>query len=386
MKTMYPAQANSPVTELAAEIDAIQTTIPLVDATRLPAAPNLATIGTDDSAETVLYTGVSGNDLTGVTRGFQGEAKSWVAGSKVARYLTAYDIDTMRENISENNESLEDHVTDPDAHPQYAKSADVNELLAEKTNLTDYVRQPGYAATSGTATAYTVALTPAPTTLPDGFGITIVPHVANGANPTLKIGNLTAVPLKDQKGLAFAAGKLQAGKPYAFRKVGSDFLADSGSGAEGDAAASDLRLGKKATVASGDVITGTLAERTTTSIIPGDNQQNFPSGIYPAFTVSAAQKNAVRGTTTVPANSTATVPLGFQVGLAALGFPGTGVTMLAYWADTIVNGGLSGLSGPLNYNYQTNIQLYYLQPSDGIRIQNLTGAAGSCTYIAVAKF
>lgn len=99
MKTMYPAQANSPGTELAAAIDAIQTTIPLVDASRLPAAPNLMAIGSDDSAETILYTGISGNDLTGVTRGFQGEAKSWVAGSKAARYLTAYDIDSMRKNI-----------------------------------------------------------------------------------------------------------------------------------------------------------------------------------------------------------------------------------------------------------------------------------------------
>ncbi|GIO39292.1 hypothetical protein J41TS12_41530 [Paenibacillus antibioticophila] len=102
--------------------------------------------------------------------------------------------------------------------------------LAEKTNLNDYVRQPAYAATSGTATAYTVSLTPAPTILPEGFGIIIVPHVDCGANPTLKIGNLAAVPLKDQKGAAFAAGKLLAGKPYTFRKVGSDFLAVSGSG------------------------------------------------------------------------------------------------------------------------------------------------------------
>lgn len=99
MKTMYPAQANSPVTELAVAIDGIQKTITLVDASRVPAPPNLLTIGTDESAETILYTGKSGNDLTGVTRGFQGVVQSWVAGTKVARNLTAYDIDAMRLNI-----------------------------------------------------------------------------------------------------------------------------------------------------------------------------------------------------------------------------------------------------------------------------------------------
>lgn len=101
MQTMYPAQANSPGTELAMSIDSAQTTIPLVDASQVPAAPNLLTIGSDDSAETILYTGKSGNDLTGVTRGFQGVAQSWSLGTKVARLLTAYDIDAIRENITE---------------------------------------------------------------------------------------------------------------------------------------------------------------------------------------------------------------------------------------------------------------------------------------------
>lgn len=99
MKTMYPAQANSPVTELATAINGVQTTITLVDASQVPAPPNLLTIGTDESAETILYTGKSGNDLTGVTRGFQVASNSWAAGTKVARNLTAYDIDAMRENI-----------------------------------------------------------------------------------------------------------------------------------------------------------------------------------------------------------------------------------------------------------------------------------------------
>ena len=103
MQTMYPGMPNSPQTELAQAIDDQQTTIPLLDASKLPPAPNLAVIGTDDTAETVLYTGVEGNNLTGVTRGFQGVARSWSAGAKVARNFTAYDYDALREN-------LEDHA------------------------------------------------------------------------------------------------------------------------------------------------------------------------------------------------------------------------------------------------------------------------------------
>lgn len=98
---MYPAIVNSPQTELSAAIDATQNTVPVTDATKLPAAPNLATIGGDETAETIRYTAISGNTLTGVTRGFQGTARAWAIGSKVARNLTAYDIDTVRTNIAD---------------------------------------------------------------------------------------------------------------------------------------------------------------------------------------------------------------------------------------------------------------------------------------------
>ncbi|MFB6473028.1 hypothetical protein ACFCW7_09280 [Paenibacillus glucanolyticus] len=101
MKTMYPAQVNSPGTELAAAIDAGQDTILVADGSVLPDGPNLLTIGTDEAAETILYTGKTGDELTGVTRGFQGTAQSWVTGTKVARYFTAYDHDAAISNISE---------------------------------------------------------------------------------------------------------------------------------------------------------------------------------------------------------------------------------------------------------------------------------------------
>jgi hypothetical protein len=105
---MYEGMPNSPQTELASGIDDIQTTIPLVDSSKLPPAPNLATIGSDETAETILYTGISGNDLTGVTRGLEGDAKAWSAGTKVARNFTNWDYETLINNIGDLASELSD--------------------------------------------------------------------------------------------------------------------------------------------------------------------------------------------------------------------------------------------------------------------------------------
>lgn len=101
-KQMYPGKINSPQTELAADITATDTTITVQDASALPDAHNLITIGSDENAETILYRGKNGNDLTDCIRGFQGAARAWPAGSKCARNYTAYDHDAARENIEEN--------------------------------------------------------------------------------------------------------------------------------------------------------------------------------------------------------------------------------------------------------------------------------------------
>jgi|GEM_PF-6545190 len=99
LQPMYPGMVNSPQTELASAIDDQQTMITLLDASVLPDPPNICTIGTGEDAETVLYTGKSGNNLTGVTRGFQGTARAWSQGAKVARLFTEYDYETLRQNL-----------------------------------------------------------------------------------------------------------------------------------------------------------------------------------------------------------------------------------------------------------------------------------------------
>ena len=99
-----------------------------------------------------------------------------------------------------------------------------------EAHMADYVRQPAYAVTSGTSTSYTVTLDPAPATIPEGFAITIVPHVDCGANPTLNINGKGAIALRNNEGEPLVAGDLLAGVPYNFRKVGVNFIASSGGG------------------------------------------------------------------------------------------------------------------------------------------------------------
>ncbi|WP_342570348.1 pyocin knob domain-containing protein [Paenibacillus sp. FSL R5-0749] len=115
LETMYPAAVNSRQTELAQAIDDTQTSFTVLDGSVLPPAPNLLTLGTDESAETVLYTGLSENEVTGVTRGFESTAKTWAAGIKLARYFTAYDHDTFRDNIADLDERLNNIPAPQDA-------------------------------------------------------------------------------------------------------------------------------------------------------------------------------------------------------------------------------------------------------------------------------
>ncbi|MCY9532985.1 hypothetical protein M5X04_27115 [Paenibacillus alvei] len=124
-KQMYPAAVNSPGTEITADITSADTTITVASVVSLPPAPNLLTVGNDETAETVRYTKITGNVLT-VERGFQSEAKSWSAGTKVARYFTAYDHDTFRGNIDDHETRIEAHVADGARHVTAAERSTWN--------------------------------------------------------------------------------------------------------------------------------------------------------------------------------------------------------------------------------------------------------------------
>lgn len=102
MQKMYPGKINSPRTNLVIGIDNSQTSFDVVDASVLPSAPNILTIGIESlTPETILYTNITGNTISGCTRAFQGTAQSWSTSNYIARTFTEYDYSAMTSNIIE---------------------------------------------------------------------------------------------------------------------------------------------------------------------------------------------------------------------------------------------------------------------------------------------
>lgn len=99
METMYSAKVDSPITTLTSKIEQSDTTIPVKNADYLPDAPNIATIFDNDDTETIKYEGKNENELTDVTRGFQGDEKTWEKGTEIARFYTDYDHNSFKNNI-----------------------------------------------------------------------------------------------------------------------------------------------------------------------------------------------------------------------------------------------------------------------------------------------
>lgn len=108
---LYKGQAGSPITYLAADISANQTTISIADDSALPDAPNICTIGYGEHLETIKYETKSNGVLQNVTRGIEGTPQAWQAGTEVARFFTAYDHNSIIDNfVAHKAESAEKHI------------------------------------------------------------------------------------------------------------------------------------------------------------------------------------------------------------------------------------------------------------------------------------
>lgn len=109
---MYKGIPFSPQVALADGIGAGDTTIPVTDISAFPDAPNLATIGTDEDGETILYTAKTTDSLSGCTRGVEGTAKAWPSGTTIARNFTNKDFDALQKNIQEAKTQADQGVSD----------------------------------------------------------------------------------------------------------------------------------------------------------------------------------------------------------------------------------------------------------------------------------
>ena len=114
LKTMYPAQPNTPETTLAGSLTTSDTSVTVLDGSILPDAPNILTIGADTTtAETVLMTAKAGNVLT-IERGYDGTTpRSWTKGDIIGRYFTAADQTAVQENIKALDTGKPDIVPSP---------------------------------------------------------------------------------------------------------------------------------------------------------------------------------------------------------------------------------------------------------------------------------
>ncbi|AWO73872.1 phage tail protein [Geobacillus thermoleovorans] len=144
-------------------------------------------------------------------------------------------------------------------------------------HLADYVKHPAYAVASGSANAYSVTLTPAPTAYVDGMAVTVKINVDSTGASTLNVNGLGAKPLKKANGNDVT--NLKANGVYTFRYNAStgNFILQ-GEGGAGNAQPAHVLSGKTFTNDSGEQ-TGTMPNRSAenfhmpaleTAVWPGD--------------------------------------------------------------------------------------------------------------------
>lgn len=110
MQTMYPPQNNGTRTQLTVAINAAATSITVEDASVLPAAPNVLSLGGGDDTELVRLISTTGNILT-VERGFNGTiAKSWDVDTYIYRGITAQDVSALQANVNEVDGKADSHA------------------------------------------------------------------------------------------------------------------------------------------------------------------------------------------------------------------------------------------------------------------------------------
>ena len=138
MSELYKAIAGSPITYLAGDISAGQTTIAVADDTALPDAPNICTIGYGEHIETIRYGAKSNGVLQDVTRGIEGTPRAWQSGTEVARFYTAYDHNAIVNAImSHKAETASKHISESGSNENgsYIKFDDGTQICWGKINL-----------------------------------------------------------------------------------------------------------------------------------------------------------------------------------------------------------------------------------------------------------
>lgn len=109
--------------------------------------------------------------------------------------------------------AIDDHEAKLDPHPQYLSQQEGESLFSGITHRHDGTAAPSnYAADTGAANAYTIALAPALTAHVAGMPITFKAANANTGASTLTINGMAAVTIKQVDGADLVVGAILAGQ------------------------------------------------------------------------------------------------------------------------------------------------------------------------------
>jgi len=148
-------------------------------------------------------------------------------------------------------------------------------------HIADYVRNSGYAVTTGENNNYLVSTVPAPLEYVDGMGIVIRVHQANTGEPTINWNGLGAIPIVDGKGNPLIAGKMPLGGRLSLRysSVSENFQL-LGEGGEYGNATPDKVL-KPYTIGTDEGIKeGTILSKAADVYNPSQSKQIINAGQY----------------------------------------------------------------------------------------------------------
>lgn len=229
------------------------------------------------------------------------------------------------------------------------------------THLADYVRQPGYGATAGSANTYTLTLSPAPTAYVDGMGVVVKVNAANTGAATINVNGLGAKGIVDGKGSALTSGKLRLNGIYSLKysTTSGNFQLVGEGGEYGTAGAAQVLSGYTIGTDNG-LVAGTIPSKGAQTYTPGATAQTIAAGQYlsGAQTVAAVSFDASKvltGTTIAgTAGTMVNVPSGTAMGSAASD-AATASPITLYASNEFVGAFDFPLSGYYNGSYRLHI-------------------------------
>ena len=162
LNKMYKGVVNSPATYLREPLASGGSIIYVIDGSVLGELPNLAVIGNDQTAETVLVKNVRSDGGYDVDRAVEGSAKDWPQMTTVARNFTNYDYEQIRQNFEILNTTKVDKVSGKQLSTNDYTTVEKNKLAgiqagAQVNSVTSVNGQTGAVTTPNTT--YNVATT-----------------------------------------------------------------------------------------------------------------------------------------------------------------------------------------------------------------------------------